>query len=75
MEKEFSLSERIEQLKKELLAHAKLTEAQVDGIIRLVKFMDREFIKKVEQEIILKNPKARQNLIKLHRLAGDEFSK
>lgn len=44
----FNLSERIEQLKNELNDNAKLTYAQVDGIIRMVAFMDREFIKKLK---------------------------
>ena len=51
MKKEIkSLSERIKQLKKELKDNAKLNDAQIDGITRMIEFMDREFIGLLRRE-------------------------
>jgi hypothetical protein len=52
MTSEFNLSERIEQLKKELKENAKLNDGQIDGIIRMISFMDREFIRLLKERML-----------------------
>lgn len=60
-EKEFDLGEKIQSLE--------FTDDEWYIPIEDVK----EFIKWVETEIIMKSPKARQNLIKLRKRVGDKL--
>ncbi len=77
MTEEFkTLSKRIKQLEVELRENAKLTEGQIDSIIRMVKFMDKEFIRLLKEGIHIFNEtesgdKARNEFI--DKLAGKEL--
>ncbi len=76
---EFNLSERIKQLEIDLRNNAKLTEGQIDGIIRMIEFMDKEFIRLLKAYMGSTSINSREeqiaNLNKemIDKLAGDKL--
>ena len=69
--KEYNLSERIEQLRIDLKNNAKFTEGQIDGIMRMILFMDREFIKRLKG----RNESQRKWLVEYEKLNKQELLK